>query len=170
VDIIRKGGKMEYKKDLEINKNALDNEWLSQPNLFFKYAKESAKADADAKRAKENLEVVDAELYLSIKRKADSTGDKTTEAGIKSQILNSDEHKKASDDLNNALEESKLLSLAVEAMNQRKYALENLVRLHLAGYYSSPSDIEGDGTTEKAVSKKTDKANQKLSDKYKKNK
>lgn len=156
----------DYSKDIVIDKNALDREWLGQPSLYFNYAKKLVKADLDAKRAKENLEVVDAELFMEVKRSAEDRGEKTTVDTIKSLVLTHEKHKKAADELNEALEESKILAVAVEAISQRKYALENLVKLHLAGYYSSPSDVKDDDTTNKAIKEASSRHFDALSKKY----
>ena len=152
----------DYAADLAINKNALDREWLNQGNLFFRYARDAARADVDAKRAKEKMELVYAEMYGKCK----DAQDKPTEASIKAAILQSDEYKAASAEYNDATEEAKILGIAVDAMAHRKSALENLVKLYLAGYYSSPSDEKGEAT-EAAVEKGTARHKDKLS-KYKK--
>ena len=126
----------DYKKDLSIEPDALDIEWLEQPRLYMKWAEMSAKADDRAKLSKEALEVTDAKIDNEIR----SSGEKVTENQIKARIASDERHQKALQDYNDALYKSNLYSSAVKAMEHRKAALENMVRLMIGQYFAGPKD------------------------------
>lgn len=131
---------MNYEKEIIINEHGLDNEWKKQAQNFMTISKEAADADADAKRAKENLEVVKADLYLSIRKKMEEGGEKVTEAILEAKIKSNGEYTLALTDFLDKTHNAQILKAAVQAFDQKKSALENLVRLKLAGYYSEPKD------------------------------
>lgn len=153
----------DYEKELTINQSALDKEWREQPFRFMYYVKESVKAEMEAKRAKEALELVKSEMYLTIREKKEFQGMKFTEALLDAEVKMSEEYKTASDAYFKALEESGILEGAVKAFDQRKAALENLVKLHIAGYCSSPKEPKGDDEIISGMSQ--DKQRQKLNNK-----
>lgn len=126
----------DYKKDLMIEPDALDIEWIEQPRLYMKWAEISAKAEDRVKLAKEALEVTDAKIDKEIR----SSGEKVTETQIKSKISLDERHQKALQDYNDALYKSNLYSSAVRAMEQRKNALENMVRLMIGQYFAGPKE------------------------------
>ena len=128
-----------YAEELKIDPEMLDVEWLKQPQLFMKYCEESARMQMELSRAKENLNVTRAEVYASIMKAIPEGGKKPTEAAIESQILLHDDYKKASDEFKDKVFEADVIQAAVRAFEQRKTALENLVKLHAANYFSSPS-------------------------------
>lgn len=133
-----------YEADLTIDQDHLDKEWRQQPSTFMAYYKESVTADMEARRAKEKLELVKVELYLSIRGEKEAQGGKFTEAVLDAEVKISDEYQEALTEYNNASAESEILSGAVKAFDQRKAALENLVKLHIAGYFSSPKETKGE--------------------------
>lgn len=126
----------DYKKDLMIEPDALDIEWIEQPRLYMKWAEISAKAEDRVKLTKEALEVTDAKIDNEIR----SSGDKVTEVQIKAKISLDERHQKALQDYNDALYKSNLYSSAVRAMDHRKVALENMVRLMIGQYFAGPKD------------------------------
>lgn len=130
---------MSYENDLKIDEHQLEKEWLHQPSLYMRYAEKAALADSKAKRAKENIEVVKAELSTYYR----STEEKFTEKSIEAQILTDPKYKEANKDYLDAVEQAAVLSAAVRAFDHKKAALENLVRLTLAGYYSQPTEAGG---------------------------
>lgn len=119
-----------------IEPDALDIEWIEQPRLYMKWAEISAKAEDRVKLTKEALEVTDAKIDNEIR----SSGDKVTEVQIKAKISLDERHQKALQDYNDALYKSNLYSSAVRAMDHRKVALENMVRLMIGQYFAGPKD------------------------------
>jgi len=131
---------VDYEKDMEINPGALDVEWLEQPGLMMKYARYSAEATRQADQAKERLEVVKAELDAQIRTDPEKYGiAKITENSVHATLLLQTEYQEASQELINAQYEQNLSKYAAQAVNARKDALENLVRLHGMQYFAGPN-------------------------------
>lgn len=127
-----------YRKDLEIDDDALDVEWNRQSMQYMKYAELSAEADRDCQKAKEQCEVVEAQVDSKIRERARVEDIKITEASIKAEIKISPEYQKAKSEYLQADYQAQILSAAVKAFDHRKKALEHLSQLWLAGYFSSP--------------------------------
>lgn len=131
---------MNYEDDLRIDPNALDIEWLDQPKLYMQYAEEAADASREVDKTKERLEVTRAELDGEIRSKAEDKGEKKpTEGAILMQIQTHPRYQQAISDFNEAKYNQNMMNAAVKAFEQRKVALENLVRLHGSSYFAGPS-------------------------------
>jgi len=79
-----------------IDPDALDVEWLRQPQLMIKYAKISAEAKMEVLSAKENLDLVRAELDKDIRSDPDKFGiAKITESAVLNTIISNQRYKKA---------------------------------------------------------------------------
>ena len=131
----------DFEKDLQIDKNYLHHEWLGQPVLFAKYANMAAEAREAMERAKQKLEVTRSEIDANVrKRPADFGVDKTTENAVASAVIKTELFQSAQEEVNQARLNFNILSNAVTAFEQRKYALENLVRLFLANYWAKPAE------------------------------
>jgi len=130
---------LNYEKDLRIDPNALDIEWLEQASVFMRYAEASAEAAREVDKAKELLEVTKAEVDSDIRQKTKKGDKKPTEAAILGMVMQDPRYQQALSDYNDVKHESAILSAAVKAFEQRKVALENLVRLHGASYFAGPS-------------------------------
>jgi len=125
--------------ELGIDQNDLDKEWVNQPSLYYKYATDLADAKQDLEEAKSDFDVVKAELDQTIRSFPEKYGlAKLTEAGVASAIPNQDRYKTARDNIIARKHDVDILEAAVSALDHRKKALENLVSLFLANYYSSP--------------------------------
>lgn len=135
---------MDYEKDLSIDPDALDTEFLAQPGLYFKYARESAIAKDAYSRAKENLETVRAEMDAHIRQNPVKYGfsgeKKPTEGAITSAILQTEAYKDANETYMKVKYEADLIQAAVMAIDQKKSSLEHLSRLTIAGYCAMPSE------------------------------
>lgn len=132
----------DFKRDVEINPNQLDVEWLRQPFLYQKYAEEAAHARDRRDRAKDALEVVKAQVDGDVRANPVNygfTGDKKpTESAIASAILQSEEYQEANEKYLKAKLECDLIQSAVLSIEQRKSALENLVKLLNSSYFAAP--------------------------------
>ena len=135
---------MSYEKDLQIEEYSLEKEWLKQPSLFLKYSEKTAEADSIRKKAKENLDVISAEIDLAIRHEAAEEGEKITEKIVSNRVILNKEYQEALKEVRESDYNYALLIAAVRAMDQKKAALENLVKLLMAGYFSSPSHTEED--------------------------
>lgn len=130
---------MNYDQDIEINPEALDVEWTKQSKLMFTYSKLAAEARDRISRVEEKLEVFDAKLSLKIRKNPANFGqDKPTEASIKSLLTIDPTHIELTSQIADARYELEILNSAVKALDGKRSALENLVRLHAAGYFAGP--------------------------------
>jgi len=140
-------------QDKQIDPDALDIEWLNQPNLFYKYSdalNEAMNRRNDLKlhveAAKEEVDRVKAELDLAIREDPEEYGlSKVTETAVTSTILTQPELQAAQkkyysskEALNDAQAEVNKLFTAVNTMEEKKVALEQLVRLLNQQYFSTP--------------------------------
>lgn len=130
---------MNYEKDIEIDETALDVEWLEQPSLMLKYARYSAESRRALEEAKQSLDVARAEIDKQIRERPEDFGIlKVTEGSIQSAILTEPQYKSAYQAYLDTKYESDMSQGAVRAFEQRKEALENLVKLHGQQYFAGP--------------------------------
>jgi hypothetical protein len=146
---------MNYEKDMQIDESALDVEWLDQASLMMKYARNAANTRRDMDQAKEALDYVKARLDSEIRTDPDKFGitAKVTEATILNTILNQQDYKNANTRFIEAKYEADIAQGAVRAVDARKDALENLVRLHGQQYFAGPK-VQRDLSWERAERQK----------------
>lgn len=124
---------------LEINPDELDREWLHQPNLALEFHDKLADAKLRLDEKTSALRVTEAELAKAIrKRPEDYDLDKLTEAALKETVLLQPEYADDVAAMQEASHRVDLLRGTVAAISDRRRSLENLVELHLAGYYAEP--------------------------------
>ena len=129
-----------YEKDISIDNTALDIEWLNQASLMMKYVKIAAQTRMEMTRAKENVDIVKAQLDTKIRANPELYGaSKVTEPVVYNTILLQEEYTKANTRYLQASFEADMASGAVRAFDQKKSALENLVRLFNSSYFAGPS-------------------------------
>ena len=129
----------ETELDIRIDQNRLDEEWVNQPSLYFRYAAKLASARREVDEAKSDLELTRAEVDQSIRSSPGSYGlSKVTEKAIESVIPTVEDYRKALDAFHLARHTADVLDAAVRALDHRKQALEGLVKLFLANYFSRP--------------------------------
>ncbi len=132
---------MNYEEDLRIDENALDIEWLGQAQLMMKYTEIQASNRREVDRLKEKLNLVKAELDRDIRKDPEKfkITVKITEAVVTGCILEQKKYKKAMSASIDAQYEYQMAGGAVQAVEQRKQALENLSRLLGLQYFAGPS-------------------------------
>jgi hypothetical protein len=132
---------MGFKEDLSIDKHSLHNEWEHQPTLFYEYGKLQANAEIEKDMLKDLLEVEKATVEKEIRKNPELFGikGKATESAIKSSIITDKRVVIANEKYLEGAKEAKLSLAVAKAFEHRKKALEKLVELHLAGYYSKPN-------------------------------
>jgi hypothetical protein len=151
---------MNYEDDLRIDESALDVEWLDQPSLMFKFAKSAAAAQREMDEAKEAIDVVKAELDLDIRNNPEKYDlAKITEGAITNTILTQEKYKEALAFYNQKKFEYNVIKGATNAVDARKTALENLVKLHGQQYFAGPK-IPRDLSFEWEQREKQKKSNQ----------
>ena len=130
---------MNYEKDIEIDDTALDIEWLEQPRKMMQYSKNAAFRRMKLEEAKQALDIAKAEVDNKIRKNPEMFGiEKITENVISATILIANEYQEAYAEYLTAKYESDMASGAVQAFEQRKSALENLVKLHGQQYFAGP--------------------------------
>jgi hypothetical protein len=130
---------LDYDKDIAIDETALDVEWLEQPRLMLRYTTHAAAAKQQLDEAKEKLDIVTAKLDADIRTSPGDYGiSKLTESAIQGAITLSTVYQDALQTYNKTRYEHEMAQAAVRAMDQRKTALENLVRLLTASYFAGP--------------------------------
>lgn len=151
---------MNYEKDITIDEAALDVEWLEQPRLMMQYARHAAQMKMDMDYAKEQLDLVQAELDKAIRTDPEKYGlEKITESAVRNTILTQKMYKDSNSAYLDAKFEYDVAMGAVRAFDQRKSALENLVRLHGQQYFAGPS-VPRDLSQEKLKKEREHKTNQ----------
>lgn len=132
---------MNYEADIEINETELDVEWLDQPALMMRYARYLADVKMAFDKVKERLELVKAELDKVIRTNPERFDiEKITDKVVENTIPMQATYKEASEALINAKYEMEMTYGAVKAIDARRDALENLVRLHGQQYFAGPQE------------------------------
>ena len=130
---------MNYEADIKIEEGCLDVEWIGQAELMLKYGKHAAEMKRNLDRAKEKLELTKSELDRAVRTSPEDFDlEKVTDKAIDALIPTLQEYKEASKEYLNAKFESDVAFAAVKSFEQRKDALENLVRLHGQQYFAGP--------------------------------
>lgn len=132
--------KLNYEVDIEIDGEALDQEWLNQPRLLMQYARHSALMRKRLEEAKQSLDIAKAEADKMIRTNPEKYGiEKVTETVVANAVLKEEGYQEAYTDFLNAKYEADMASSAVNAFEHRKSALENLVRLYGQQYFAGPT-------------------------------
>jgi hypothetical protein len=136
----------EVESVIEIDMGRLDEEWVRQPALFLKYAAQLADARQEHAEAKADIDVVRADVSKVIRGDPDRYGvTKVTEASIDAAVTTHKQVEDAVAKAGKAKHRMDLLQAAVDALEHRKKALENLVFLHGQEYFSEPRTPKGKG-------------------------
>jgi hypothetical protein len=132
---------MNFESDVKIDESCLDIEWLQQPLKMIRYCKYLADCRKELDLKKEKLDVIKAQLDSSIRKRPEYYNiDKLTESAIQNTILLQDEYKEASDEYLEAKYNYDIAQAVVKAMEQRRDALENLVKLFGLQYFAGPKE------------------------------
>lgn len=151
---------MDYLDDIKIDESALDVEWLRQASLTFQYGAHLAKMKRILDRKKEEVDLVKAELDKAIRKNPDKYEiEKLTESVVQATILQQDEYMEITSELIDVRYEVEIANAAVRSIDQKKSALENLVRLNGQNYFAGPS-IPRDLTQEWERKEKAKKSNE----------
>ena len=130
---------LDYEHDVKIDPDALDIEWLNQAELMRKYSTYAAYAKQSVDEAKERLDVGKAKIEMDVRSDPAAYGlSKPTEAGIQSTILLQEGYQNLVHEYNEAKYEYEIALAGVRAIDQKKTALENLVKLLAASYFAGP--------------------------------
>jgi predicted XRE-type DNA-binding protein len=124
---------------IEIDRNALDEEWAKQPKLMLKWAELLAEAKLKHAEAKAAVKVIQAKVAKYVRhnpKKYDVA--KITESAVEAAVVMDDRVQGATSLLNHAAYQVDLLEAAVDSIRQKKASLEDMVYLHGMGYFAEP--------------------------------
>lgn len=131
-------GTSQYLEDLKIDHLALDIEWLEQAQIFFKYGEKSARENRELDRVKQKYEVVCAKADAKIRSSYEDK--KPTEAAIRSALALDKDVLEVAEELREQKYNHDISVVGVRAFDQRKSALENMVKLQAQNYFASPKE------------------------------
>lgn len=120
---------------LKIDRDALDEEVISQPNEFFHASEGYVVAAGRRDRKKHDLEVEIAQLDKDVRDSMTADGEKITEALVKAQINREPDFQRAHSEYLVACLEADRWEAMRNAYRQRADMLRSLVQLHQAGYF-----------------------------------
>jgi len=145
-----------YEKDCKLDIMNLDNHWLEQPMLVIKYGELYVNAEAERNKAKDQLELVKAELDSLIRGNPSTWGiEKVTEGAIQATLIQHPDYQLANQALQKSINDLNLIKIARDAvMNDRKEALRGLTQLYVSGYFAS-SDLPKSITSQQKELDKT---------------
>ncbi len=127
---------------LAIDKHSLDEAWVNQSQLYNWYAVKCADARQVMDEAKARLEVIKAELSISIRRDPAAYGvDKAPEKAVEALILLQPSHGEALKEVHSTRHDYECLQGLLTALDHKKKALEKLVELHGRDYFSEPRAV-----------------------------
>lgn len=139
-----------------IDKNLLDDEWLNQPKLYFRWAVQLEDARADLEIAKAEFDVVKSELDLNIRTSPDDYDlPKVTDKAIAAAMMTQPGYEGAQKAVFEHKHRVGVLQAAVTALDHRKKALEKLVDLHGQKYFASPRASENSREAMEEVEKRS---------------
>ena len=129
-----------------IDQNRLDQEWLRQSQLYYEHALLLADAKEALERAKSNRDIVAAEEAREIRLRPEHYGlpDKPSIPMVEGAVLEQGAYQKANEKVIQAQHDAAVAQAAVDALDHRKRALQDLVQLRLANYFSEPR-LKGEG-------------------------
>lgn len=138
----------ELSQDVKIDKLGLDEAAAEQAGIYYHWAQEAAEARAARDKADNRVEYRKAEIALNLRRNPPANV-KITEASIAELVCADPEIIELEDKLVEANKKLALAEGALRALDHKKSMIDNLVRLHLAGYYGDPT---GSGASDSTVS------------------
>ena len=154
---------------MDIDRNRLDDEWCNQPKLFNAWQKKYAKAKLELDNAKTELEIIEAELTLLVKRDPIKYGlpENAAAGQIASAVKQTKRWQVWSRKINQLQYKVQLLSGTLKSLDQRRAGLERLVQLHGQDYFSVPKarTPEAKGAVDEMVAAKARKKTHRKSQK-----
>lgn len=130
--------------DPSIDELALDKEWLKQPKIAALWAKRHADAKRELAEAKRQRDVTIAEVKKQVRANPKKFGlEKLTDDGIKSAVDLSRDVALAESEIIEAQHLVDVIAGALFAIEDRRRALQNLVRLYEFDYFQPTGHMPG---------------------------
>jgi len=135
----------DFAKEIRIDVNQLDVEWLKQPQLFLIVAEAAADAKLEADRLKELVDVIECDLIREARQDPEKFGITVqsrgiTEGQVHAALKTHPQYRGAKDEYLRAVHTLDRLNAVVRAFDQRRAALERLVVLHGQSYFAGPKE------------------------------
>ncbi len=130
----------DYKKDLEIDKFALDEMCVMQPSIYYKHSEAYTEALDKVNRLKLQLEELKAVTDRDVRLVYASRNTKVTESVIARDIALTPKVRKLQEECLIARQEANTLQNLKEALGQKKDSIRDLVNLYQSNYFST---VEG---------------------------
>jgi len=127
----------EYKIDLQIDRENLDEECIRQPVLFDQYAQLLIPLYRERDNLKLLVEQLSAQLDGIIRESASAEGKKLTEAKIQGEIITNPQYQNLQQKYINLCTEVKEKEYIRDAFQQKKDMLKLLVELYISGYWAN---------------------------------
>ena len=136
--------KEEGESIFDFDPDSLDEEWRRQPRLYHEYAILVANLRAAWEQCKAQRDVVEAELARDIRIDPEKHGyTKPTEDVVKKTITLQRRYTIANNDVLKAKHDLDIAQAAVDALDQKKKAMEVYVQLLVNDYHSAPKAQPG---------------------------
>lgn len=144
---------LDFERDKVVDHDALDIEWLRQPELIYNYSKALSDAEGelddsklDLEIAKNEVERIRGEIDLKIRANPEEYDiENLTEAAVKSAILQNnnfidiqEKYRETIRELNSIKDDVSHCRSALKSIETRKPALEGLVKLLGLNYFAAP--------------------------------
>jgi hypothetical protein len=130
----------DFNKDVTIDVNMLEIEWIRQPMLAEKYGVAWSTARYNVDALKLRLDIVISDLDREARNAFTAEKIKYTEAMVTHAIHKDERYDAINKELIQAKYTQENLGMAVKAIDQRKNALENLVKLLGLQYFGAPTE------------------------------
>lgn len=149
---------MEEREDflelIKINKYRLDEECISQSNLYYTYAEKAQEAKNYVSKCDDYLKLALSDAQFIVRKKFNDTGVKFTEAVISAEVERLTSIKEAREELRKAQDLYGKAMIAVQAIENKRSELDNLVKLYCAGYYSTVEKRDSEKQVRSDIRKK----------------
>lgn len=124
-------------KDFTIEPDALDVEWLRQPRIRLKYGELSAETKKKARDLKQKVKHISAVISKEI-REDKTIKERITDSFLQMNIELDSRYQEVVDELSKAIYEDDVISGRLQAVDDKKSALENEVRMWIGNYFAGP--------------------------------
>ena len=131
----------EFRGYLAVDKANLDEDLCRQSSLFFEVGEAFTDACAERDTAKDDLNVISAELYREMRKKLErkADGNRITEEMVRTEVLSHRDHEDAMLRFLDTQRDAMLLEHLKDAFRQRSYILKDLAQLAVANFFERDS-------------------------------
>lgn len=134
---------LDYERDLEIDVDDLEREWLEQPLRYSKYARLYADAEARVRFFEEQLKTIRSKYTLEAWTR-DHIGTKLSAQSVEAWFRTQPRFLAVKKKWQRAMHVADILRNAMFAFQMRKTALEKVTDLRFGEFYSSPKEPRGE--------------------------